>query len=357
MVTKNVTVGAKVGFGHEHYVPVMKSKAGEIWALGNISPAAKSVVTPLVEVLGHKTRGLEDHARGLAHDLARAWGTTDPLFVDPCHLGAQAGAGAEAIFGALRAAGCPAIPVTSLGRSPAYQQATQRAVAADKRGVMVRLEARDFVDLARLEAALRSLGTVLSARPPEIDILIDYGVRSQSAEIVQFARLHMPGVPNLHQWRTVTIAAGSFPASLLNYSQDQWHPLPREEWAAWVTVQTTNPPLPRRPAYSDYGVRDPSAPAPFGTPSANLRYTSTQVYLARRGTLVKNGGAQQMPAMCRSLIGRPEFCGSQFSAGDREIARIAASSDSSGNAQQWIQWCMSHHIEFVADQIRNHHGL
>lgn len=46
-----------------------------------------------------------------------------------------------------------------------------------------------------------------------------------------------------------------------------------------------------------------------------------------------------------------------FSAGDHDISRIATSRDSTGNATQWVSWCMSHHFESVVDQILNHPEL
>ena len=48
-------------FDHKHYVPIMKTKAGEQWALSTLSSAAGQGITPLLEVHQHKTKEHVDH--------------------------------------------------------------------------------------------------------------------------------------------------------------------------------------------------------------------------------------------------------------------------------------------------------
>jgi hypothetical protein len=347
-------------FDHTHYVPVLKSKQGELWALENLSDAARESVTPLLEFLPHKKNSVKAHAAELCESLTNAWGTERPFFIDGVHLQATSGSGQllEQVFAATRHCKLQAIPVTSIGRSKEFQSSVQRIVNADNRGAMIRLNARDFVASDRFVEAIQGLTNFLKLTPEQIDIFIDYGPRTDSAEIVQFARIHIAAIPNINKWRTLTIGSGAFPPSIKQY--DEWHKLPREEWGAWIETMSSNPPLSRLPSYSDYTIRDPGIPPDRGSASANLRYTTDLHYFVKCGKLVKHGGAESMPALCRSLMEKKEYKTEAFSVGDSEIARISTNQRSrdkkrklqTGNAGQWTQWCMNHHIEFVVDQMQ-----
>jgi Beta protein len=113
----------------------------------------------------------------------------------------------------------------------------------------------------------------------------------------------------------------------------------------------------RKPTFGDFTIRDPGPPADFGAPSANLRYTKARDWLVIIGGRVNAGGSQDMYNFCDQLINMPEFDGPNFSAGDAAIFRTATRISGPGNATQWVQWCMNHHIEFVAAQIRNHPAI
>lgn len=347
-------------FDHKHYVPIVKAKAGEYWALKHLGGSAKEHTTPLLEVLPNAKRLPPIQASITSEAVADCWGKENRLFIDTVYLGTQTTGEAASLthyFTALRNAGVQAVPVTSVGRSQSFQQAVERIVAADGRGAAFRLGVDDFVDPETLRESLGALLSLLKLRPGRVDLIIDYEARANEAEMIQLSRLHLQDLPQITNWRTLTIAAGSFPPSLIDLTQHTWHQVPRSEWRAWIATLTRRTPPARFPAFGDYGVRDPGAPSPFGTPSANLRYASDGYWLVQRGRLVKKGGAADMPAMCRSLMDRAEWRTEPFSAGDHDISRIATSRDSTGNATQWVSWCMSHHFESVVDQILNHPEL
>jgi hypothetical protein len=188
-----------------------------------------------------------------------------------------------------------------------------------------------------------------------IHLMIDY--RSSAMHLAT----DLPRVPRLDQWQTVTAGAGVFPRSLSSFSLGPWHHIERGDWASWLQG-LTGAALPRRPAFSDYTMRDPGAPAEFGAPSVNLRYAKSPHWLVRVGGRVNTGSSGQMHRVCQSLVARPDFDGPQFSAGDQAIALTAAGGPGTngpgpGGPTQWLQWCMNHHIEFTVHDIRNQPGL
>jgi len=337
----------------QRYTPVLKWKRGEMWALKHLNSESKDKIVPLLDFLPHTSKTIPDHADEQSKRLLDAWGAR-PAFIDTFYVGTQTPASAndhENVFKALQARGCEAVPVTALGRSPHFQQSVRKCIGIGENGVLIRLGVSDFSDISQLALALNNLTNFLGVQKSDVDILVDYSTVASCDIVIQLMRLHINNLPSINQWRSLTVASGCFPSSLKPLGAGHWHLIQRAEWLAWEAARSGTPALARRPYYADYGIRDPGPPPEFGRASANLRYTTDSNYLVRLGGLVNDGGAQQMHAMCGSLIARPEYKGSTFSSGDAAIATTAASSDSSGGPQQWVQWCMNHHFEFVVEQL------
>ncbi|MEP7233649.1 MAG: hypothetical protein ABI778_00005, partial [Ignavibacteriota bacterium] len=81
------------------YVPILKGKRGELSALQNISPSAKSAMVPLIEVIPHsalnraasanpatRTRRVMPPEERFVAGLAEKWGASDAVFIDGIHL-------------------------------------------------------------------------------------------------------------------------------------------------------------------------------------------------------------------------------------------------------------------------------
>lgn len=352
-------------FTHKHYVPILKAKGGEFWALGRLHNQSHQSLTPLIELLPPrkskktgKTPELSKHIEQTCKDFRGIWNSTDRVFVDAIHLRDEYASTALGRFCVkARPQSLNTVPVTSIGRPRDYQTAVKKIVSQDKRGFLVRLGVKDFRDRAILGTALNNLLAFIGAEPQDVDILLDYSARQEASEMLQLMRLHIPQLPRLKEWRTLTAASGSMPKSLKYIADAAWHSLPREEWRSWIAI-TKTPDLERIPAYSDYVTRDPSVPSEGGIPSPNLRYTANKDYLVCVEEHRKNA-AERMAEICRSLVTRQEFCGEDFSDGDREIAavaKLATNSDllhtSAGGPQQWTEWCLSHHFEFVVKQLQ-----
>jgi hypothetical protein len=98
-------------------------------------------------------------------------------------------------------------------------------------------------------------------------------------------------------------------------------------------------------------MRSPGAPADFGAPSVNLRYATDNIWLVQMGGKFADGAAPEMHTMCDEIVARPEYGGSDFSAGDEEISRVTDATEGPGGPTQWLQWCLSHHVEFLVPQL------
>src|SRR5438067_1352592 len=104
---------ARAMFNHKHYVPILKAKTGERWALSFLPPAVKAHLTPVLELHEHDSDDLDGHADGICDSLSTQWGTDRPLFLDTVLLHDATGDAATitTVFNAARANGLMAVPV------------------------------------------------------------------------------------------------------------------------------------------------------------------------------------------------------------------------------------------------------
>jgi hypothetical protein len=360
-------------FPYKHQVFIAKAKRGELWALNNLSIAARAAITPLFEMWPPATprspkseegkprpkpktpKTLVTHATDLLQIIRDEWNKL-PFFLDTRYVplgGIPSPSSAKTIFDVARTMQLMAIPTTSIKFAPAYQFEIRDVIAKDDRGVLIRLFITDFINPNLLGSYLTALLGVLQVTANQADILIDLEFRQEQIEVQQLGASAISVLPFLKDWRTVTLAAGCFPQSISKLSYGTWSQVLRSDWLGWLQVnslQAAN--ASRRAAYGDYGIRCGGIPADIpNRPDPNIRYSDKQKILVRKEG--KTDG--KMKTICSSLVARSEFSGMKFSRGDAEIAARAAmpGSPNNGQAEQWIQWCTNHHLELTASQIQN----
>jgi len=334
-------------FSHKHYVPIMKTKAGERWALSHLDRTSQAHLTPVLEL--HDTdKNLSTHADDVCEDLSSDWGTTDPFFLDTIWVHGTAGLPGPlaAVFDAARNYALMAMPVVRVTYDPPTLAQVRAILDEDDRGCMLRVSPSQSGNAALIDSTLRAL----DLEPGQVHLLLDY--QASQMEL----RQDIPRIPHLADWRTFTAASGGFPRSLANLPSNTWHLIARSDWQGWEP-HVSKAGFARRPTFGDYTLRDPGAPPKFGVASVNMRYTCNAEWLVRTGGLVRDGAAPQMKTVCRDLIARSEYSGAAFSAGDREIFQTAQPGTGTGGATQWVQWCVSHHLVFTASQIQQHPAL
>jgi hypothetical protein len=82
-----------------------------------------------------------------------------------------------------------------------------------------------------------------------------------------------------------------------------------------------------------------------------LRYTTDEDWLVFKERNVIRHGFDQFNSICRTLVGRREFKGAGYSAGDTAISACAVPGSSSGNAMTWRRIGTNHHLTLVVDQL------
>jgi hypothetical protein len=355
-------------FKHGHYVPILKFKNAEMSALRLVPPEDKRHMTPLLELSPNlialkQRKGLinRDLLKEVTKEVATSWGFA-PIFIDielleavlpwrkgkhPISLMAEAG----------RQFGLRIIPVTSLSRSPEYQDSIEEIVAADRRGVCLRLNENNLRN-PNLEKELKKLLLRLKLTPKRVDLIVDFQVTDNISMKLTEVCNRLPFLPS---WRTFTVASGAFPKDLTKLEKNQQHELKRGDWLYWSRQLKDGPVLARRPSYGDYTVQHPIYYEPPEQPniSASIRYTSHSYWVIMRGEGLLNEGGPghaQYWAEARLLSKRKEFCGQDFSKGDEYIYKIGQQTKKTGNPRTWILAGINHHLIFVARQIANLSG-
>jgi hypothetical protein len=329
-------------FSRKHYVPILKTKEGERWAIRHLDAITKSRLTPLLEIHEHKTLSHAQQAAAICHELVTDWGTAHPFFLDTCwlHDGHGHPGIITATFQSARNESLQAIPVVRTDYSQHVLARIRSVNEEDGRGYLLRIHTTDLNTPQNILSIVSTIGIPRQ----QVHLMLDY--RNHPMNLL----VDLPRIPNINDWLTLTTASGAFPHSLSAYALHTWHQIPRVDWTSWNQAVTSLS-LPRRPTYGDYAVRDYARSPSGGRASVALRYTADNYWLARIGPRIGGGGSANMKVVCQSLIQRNEYSGQTFSAGDAAIHATAQPGTGPGNAGQWISWGMNHHLVFVVQQL------
>lgn len=359
-------------FDHNHYVPILKGRDGEYGALKAIENRFRERLTPLIEIspipwdFSQKkpSKSIDDHLKKVCTNISRAWGTDSSLFLDTLWLpeGAQMKDGTHPMAFLMKSGagiGLKLIPVAGLLKSPEHIESCQNVHADYKSGVCVRIQREDFEEYSDLAGALKSLLRSLAITIQQVDLLLDLkGVESGEINEVEIGKIVklVNRIPWLQQWRTFTVAATSFPPNLVGLPPSDCSKIQRLEWGLWKALLKELPTNTRKPAFGDYGIShpEPSEVDPrIMKPSASIRYTYRSYWLVIKARNLKDHGYAQFHNVCKQLVGRSEYCGTDFSWGDEYIDECGSQRVGPGNLTTWRKVGTSHHIAFVLDQLSN----
>lgn len=343
-------------FNYKHYVPILKGKRAEFPALGRLRSKAR--ITPFIEAVPSSWREIPKRMAESAE-----WPNESPYFLDMIFVDdpddteeATESHKVRQYFAEVAERNQFAIPVTGLARSPGYQSAVQQVVSEQGRGVALRLSIDDFEDSDNLDEAIGAITDLLDQELGEIDLFVDHGsvAALSGSAVAQMYRANIGLIPNLDDWRTLTVVSSAFPLGLGPLERDEWNLARRTDWRGWKRL-VTGPHQPHRlPTFSDYAIAHPELP-PEGraTILAQLRYATPDSWLIWKGANVFKhpDGYGQFLSICADLIERVEYRGAAFSHADAEIYEKATTGGSSGNAETWRQIGTNHHIETVLDQL------
>lgn len=241
---------------------------------------------------------------------------------------------------------CPVVKVQLPG---SYGEAICKAVQSTQ-AMCLRICVKDFEGdaiIGRIEAVLSKV----NLSPSSVHLLMD--LQSVNEESTTYLVLY-ERLPYLSAWNTVTVTAGSFPPDLSHLEVGE-HLVPRVEWQLWKGIAGSRR-TSRIPLFGDYAILHPFVRPNFPgmNISASIRYTTDDYWVIMRGEGLRNkGGAgyDQYPANAELLMQRQEYCGAEFSYGDRYIFERPLKRKNPGTPTTWIAAGVNHHLTFVVRQM------
>lgn len=351
---------------NSHYVPVLRCKKAECMALRELSAEDRAHVTPLIEIprtafvpvrrRSSRKSKPKDPAKvvhALVHGLKQAWGD-HPLLLDVGLLKAGFRIGdslpLEAFAGEARKQSLEIVPVASI-RASEPQRGVLRRVAST-RGVCLRLKELDLL-LPDFLNRLREFHRDIKVHPRRTDLVIDFEECYEGGP--SYASI-CETIPALDQWRSFTIVSGAFAKNLAGYPMNTVSSRRRADWIRWLEQSQNGTNLPRRPNYGDYTIQFARylEPKPGSRPSASVRYALPNEWLILRGEWPgkENGpGREQYTMWAQVLLGRDDFSGEAFSAGDAYIAARARDESHPGDPMEWLFAGINRHITLTLRQL------
>jgi Beta protein len=253
-------------------------------------------------------------------------------------------------------------PVVGLHWSDESFEIVRKIAELLRCGAAIRLTISD-VNSASLSKEVDRALLALGLDASDVDLIVD--LKTSPFQITYAQLAHR--LPQLSDWRTYSVCAGTFPPNLMSFSpEDSPRAHPRSEWQAWWSqvspatqaslIESGIRPT-RLPQFGDFttqhGVYE--AAPPIGG-SYSVRYTTDDNIIVYRG--YKPDGARgrdgkQFLGHARLLCREPHFMGWAFSRGDEYMfarSQMPAPASTGGSAQ-WRQASINHHLMATIAQI------
>jgi hypothetical protein len=358
-----------------HYIPILKGRLGEFNALRRMSPDLGDAYTPLIEIAptgdetndeGEVTEDRLDISLSKSMErLERYWPTSRDCIVDTHGLPDLRDYNAMAkVIGTFAESGNQIIP--TIRPSDPLDIIDGISAVLTKysyKDLCLRLAGEDLDDGDEsIEVMVARLLKRLGAGPSDVDVVIDFGSLhdEQSASFAaRIARLIIMDLPDLDQWKSVTLAAGGFPSALDTVPPEVLTDIPRWELTMWRAVRDRLQGRMRVPSFGDYAIAYPvQATGVAFAPAPQIRYTAGDNWLILKGRKNNRRGSAQFIDICGEIVAHPEFTPG-LSWGDEQIEEKARFADvdplpdeaKPGNAMVWRAIGTSHHLNLVIEKL------
>lgn len=348
-------------FGIDHYVPILKWKRGEQKALKETTATAKSRITPLLEIVevpcdlddDTPTKTVEDHVEPAVEKIPGAWGVKRRFFLDPWLVSGNTTGGktgAECAFDKAASLNLKFIPVTGLDRP---KKDIAAALKHANEGLCLRLL---LDDVPGFPATVDKFIKDHKLDRKNVDLVLDLGSvnQLQPSMILAVSKGFISAIPSVADWRTMTLAASSFPDSMGVVQANNTLLLPRNDWIAWLALKAQK--LPRTPTYGDYAIQHPTGVEGFDPrymhSAAAIRYTLDKQWYLLKGSSTKiTSTTLQFPGLAATLQSSVHFMGVKHCKGCADVAACAGGAASLGSPEVWRRIGTTHHLAVVCAAV------
>ncbi|RGC66166.1 hypothetical protein C5N14_25350 [Micromonospora sp. MW-13] len=336
------------------YWPVLKARAGEFKALGQLRDHEVSRIHPLFELSPSDDSPTKSGLK-FVRQVREAVPAGLVLGVDTTYVRVNDDGRPliTEIASDLAQWGVPIAPVIRLHDPDEQLSACGEAARLHGETAIVRLgslttDPDPVADSSRLSRAL-SIARISLERCHLVVDMAEVSSERDVSRAEQVARNVLDSLGN-QGWASIVVASGAMPSSLTSLPRNEATPLTRWDWKLWEKLAD------RGPEFGDYAIAHPTPPGTGARgPLPSLRYTASGNWWIYRWARHQTGGNDSFYDLCQALVASEHWPteGSDFSWGDSELARCARHQPGPGNATQWRAWGTSHHLAHVMSELAN----
>ncbi|MCG5538981.1 beta family protein [Halorhodospira sp. 9622] len=327
------------------YRPILRSKAGEIDALSQLSKPSSQKVEPIFALV-------PSPSQTFAARLIDAWKGRTAFVHGGYHYESSGSAEySRQVLSELGDGGVKIAPAFTIKDDPEYLRATIPFVNAytDRSALIVTPN-----EIQDAERWISDHGIPKGS----VDIVIDLGcVQPEHASLLEstipvLLREHMGYRP---AWRSITISGYSSPFDMGGFPRGK-STIDRLEWRIWNAIL---PRLDWTPDYSDRGpasaqLEDPPGEA-MARATVSVRYALPDSWIILKGHPTSGESGVLMSTQyldhAKTLSSDPDFNKLPYCWADEQIRLIAEEEQKTGNRTTWAAIMINRHLELVGNTI------
>lgn len=324
---------------NSNYYPILRIKAGEMWALSHLPDDVVSSIVPIFEMtLNDEGTVPTDHVKKSLAKVAKNW--KQPFYLDVSAFKDKKRVMQTAIKACIDLNLKFTLVIESRPTEMTIQVVGKYLSSHTDAAVMLRCQAVETP--RRLKQLLQQLGRT----EQQCDYLMDY--KAEPMSLVE----GLLDMCSPEKWRTLIASSAMFKVSISKLGLKVWHRFERSCWTSWLAGVKAKG-IERKPAFSDYATRSlRDGVGGRGKPAANIRYTINNQWAVIGGKKLEDGGSEDMRELCDSLLRQDFYAGSEYSTGDLFFSEVSHERESPGNAVQWVQWSLNHHLVKVVRDLQ-----
>jgi len=352
----------------KHYVPILRPKQGEVWAIRDLSEVAQERITPFFDIHrvqikdGKKEKSLDAHLDSIIKRICKDWPSNREFLWDLFSIALSErlqikyhpvlGFG-ESLFNNKMTA----IPTIGTDRDEAYLMAVKSLLNKGMADSICLRILRD--DLETPMESVSQINTILNRldiSQSSCHLLIDMRVvEERLIEDNIEAVSEFTSELDMDMWKTFTFSSSSFPIDMSWLPPDSDSRVPRVEMKLWNALTQAEPLIGRKSNFSDYAIINPEKPDvdPLRIRAGGkIRYATETDWIIVKGHGLHRGQKfNQYRKLSRKVMGFPEYRGTSYSWGDDFLDKCSKGKVGTGSLTTWVKVDTNHHLTLVGEQI------
>ncbi|AHB12885.1 beta family protein [Dehalococcoides mccartyi] len=336
------------------YVPILKSKDGELVALRQLDTNSISEVAPLIEL---QERSRDSLLNRTLNSIKNSWPIEQSFYLDIDKDYLLSNGNSTNVYRSainyLLENNLKVIPVTGLSRSTDFNLMIRDILSCSNNGICIRMQDSDWQNISTISSTIEELSRSFSLENHDIDLILDYGsfLPDQAGIISTSAIATINSISNINEYRNLIFVSTSFPARFDAEPYDIVRQR-RFEYEVWQGLRD-NHDIQRVPIFGDYATVHPFLPNidfRFTKIAPKIKYATDSEWIYLRGIPRVN---ETFRDICSKIINLDEYAGPDYSWGDRIIHECATNNGSVGNPRSWVSIGLNHHLTLVSRQCAN----